>query len=119
MEEKKINRDKSLQTVAKVFLILTSVLLVLAVIIALLISISTGGIYIWLTGFIPLIWCIPMTVHYCNKINNNEDVSIAFKICAFIFVSPIAGTAMIADGVTKNLYDAIQSNKTKNQDTIL
>ena len=45
----------------------------------------------------PLIWTIPMTVSYCNKINSGEKVSIGFKICALIFVNTIAGILMLCD----------------------
>ena len=46
---------------------------------------------------IPLIWCIPMTIIYCSKVKNMEEVSIGFKVCCLIFVSLIAGILMLCD----------------------
>ncbi len=110
MEENKINkRDNSLQVVAKVFL--TFCCAFYSIIAVLLLAIFAAIPYIWLLGFVPLCWLIPMTVIYFKSIDENEDVSITFKICVFLFVSRVAGIAMIADGVTKNLYDAIQKQQ--------
>lgn len=50
------------------------------------------GLYI-----IPLAWCIPMTVTYCNKIKNGKPVSTGFKVCSLLFVSLIAGILMLCD----------------------
>ena len=48
-------------------------------------------------GIIPLAWCIPMTVSYCNKIKNNQPVSVGFKICSLLFVSLLGGIFMFCD----------------------
>ena len=44
---------------------------------------------------ITLAWTIPMTSSYSRKINNNEPVSIGFKICTLLFVNVIAGILML------------------------
>lgn len=51
------------------------------------------------TGFslIPLCWTIPMTLHYCNAIKNNEKVSIGFMVCSLLFVNTVAGILMLCD----------------------
>ena len=67
----------TLKTIAKVFMIISTVIL---------------GFYI-----IPLAWCLPMTITYCNKIKNGEPVSTGFKICALLFVNTLAGILMLCD----------------------
>ncbi len=54
-------------------------------------------IWFCLFGFLPLAWYIPMTIIYFKKTKNNEEISIAFKICALLFVNTIAGILMICD----------------------
>ena len=73
----KTNDVSGLKTAAKVFMILSCVLL---------------GIYL-----IPLCWCVPMTVSYCKKVKNGEPVGIGFKICCLLFVSVIGGVLMLCD----------------------
>lgn len=46
---------------------------------------------------IPLLWCIPMYISYCNKIKNGEPVSTGFKVCCLLFVNTIAGIIMLCD----------------------
>jgi uncharacterized membrane protein YvbJ len=67
----------TLQTVAKIFMIISTVVM---------------GLYL-----IPLAWCLPMTISYCNKIKNGEPVSTGFKICTWLFVNTIAGIVMLCD----------------------
>ena len=43
----------------------------------------------------PLIWCIPMTLSYWNKVKNGEPGSMGFKICTLLFVNTIAGILML------------------------
>lgn len=52
-----------------------------------------------ISGFslIALAWTLPMTLSYSRKIKNNEPVSLSFKICSLLFVSPIAGILMLCD----------------------
>ena len=52
---------------------------------------------------IPLAWCLPMTLSYIRRINNGEQVSLEFKICSLIFVSPIAGVFMLLDTEAQQL----------------
>ena len=44
---------------------------------------------------IPLAWCIPMTVHAFECINENKPLSTGFKVCTLLFVSMIAGILML------------------------
>ncbi len=67
----------TLSTIAKVFMILGTVIM---------------GFYL-----IPLAWCIPMTISYCKKIKNGEPISTAFKVCSLLFVSLIGGILMLCD----------------------
>lgn len=76
------NKSKSsdadaLKTVSKIFMIIGCVVM-----------------GFWL---IPLAWCIPMTVSYCNKLSRHEPVSLAFKVCTLLFVSQVAGICMLCD----------------------
>ena len=68
-----------LQTAAKIFMILSTVLT----------SIFTFGI--------ALAWCLPMTLSYCKRTENNLPVSTGFKVCTLLFVNTIAGILMLCD----------------------
>ncbi len=70
-------QSNTLRTIAKIFMIISTVCM----------------------GFmlIPLAWCIPMTVIYCKKVNNNEPVGIGFKICTLLFVNIVSGICMLID----------------------
>lgn len=46
---------------------------------------------------LPLAWCLPMTIKYFKKVDNNEPVSVGFKVCCLIFVSTVAGIMMLCD----------------------
>ena len=48
--------------------------------------------------FIPLSWCIPMTIVFARKIKKGDKVSIAFKICTLLFVSTFAGVFALCMG---------------------
>ena len=69
----------ALKTVAKVFMIIGTVIT------------SLFGF------FIPLAWCLPMTLSYCKKIKNGEPISVGFKVCSLIFVNTVAGILMLCD----------------------
>lgn len=71
-------KKNTLNTVAKAFMIVGCV--------------CNAFIYL-----IPLAWCIPMTIYYWKKIDNDEDVGIAFKICSLLFVNLVAGILMLCD----------------------
>ena len=47
--------------------------------------------------FIPLAWCLPMTIYYLKAQERGEKVSTAFKICTLLFVSVVAGVLMLCD----------------------
>ena len=70
-------KESGLSTAAKILMIIGTVVM---------------GLYI-----IPLAWCIPMTISYCNKLKNNEPISTGFKICCLLFVSMIGGILMLCD----------------------
>ena len=109
MEENKTARYNTLQVLAKLFLVVESVSYPLAGLVLMIIALTNdylGGYYrvdnmdgvtCFLFGLLTLAWCIPMTIHYFHKTKKNEGVSLAFKICSFIFVSRIAGILMICD----------------------
>lgn len=46
---------------------------------------------------IPLLWCIPMTIHYFTYVRDYNPLSITFKICCLLFISPISGILMLVD----------------------
>ena len=69
--------NNGLQSAAKVFMIIGTVLMAIFV--------------------LPLAWCIPMTVIYCDKIKNNQPVSVGFKVCCLLFVSLVGGILMLCD----------------------
>lgn len=69
----------SMQTAAKILMIIGCVL--------------SGFAYL-----IPLCWTIPMTVHYCRAVKEGRYVGVGFKVCSLLFVSTIAGILMLVDG---------------------
>ena len=66
-----------LATAAKIFMIISTVVM---------------GLYI-----IPLAWCLPMTITYCNKLKRGEPIGTGFKVCSLLFVNTIAGILMLCD----------------------
>ncbi len=58
----------------------------------LVLSCVVGGATIF-----PLLWMLPMTVHYFRCCNEGKDPSLAFKICTLIFVNVISGILMLVD----------------------
>lgn len=75
---KKSESKGVLQTVIKVFMIITCVCSIFAFL-------------------IPLAWCLPMTISYCNKIEKGEEISTNFKVCTLLFVNVISGILMLCD----------------------
>ena len=69
--------SSGLKTAAKILMIIGTVIM---------------GLYI-----IPLAWCLPMTISYCNKIKRGEKISTGFKICSLLFVSLVGGILMLCD----------------------
>ena len=47
--------------------------------------------------FIPLAWCLPMTLSYIKTMEKKESVSLGFKICTLLFVNTIAGILMLCE----------------------
>ena len=52
-----------------------------------------------ISGFalIPLIWCIPMTIHVYKAYKGEEDLSVGFKVCVLLFVNLIGGILLLCD----------------------
>ena len=50
-----------------------------------------------LVYLIPLIWGIPMTVHYFKATKNKKPVGVGFKVCTLLFVNLVAGILMLCD----------------------
>ena len=73
------NKKSELSTVAKAFMIISTVIM---------------GFWFCL---IPLAWCLPMTISYSNKVKNGENISNGFKVCCLLFVSVISGILMLCD----------------------
>lgn len=83
-----------METAIKVFMILSTVVA----------GIATLGI--------ALLWCIPMTVHYCK---NTYFVGTGFKICTLLFVNTIAGILMLCDNQLKESKFSKKVDTLKNQ----
>ncbi len=82
---KKEKKYGGLATAAKVFAIISTVI----------------------SGFslLPLAWCLPITISFCNKVNNGEKVGLGLKICMLIFVSRLAGIFALVMGKPKEKED--------------
>ena len=81
-ETKTNNSSSGLLVAAKVLMIITCCALVISGIV---------GIF----EFIPLAWCIPMTVTLDKKIKNNQPISVAFKICTLLFANIVSGILLL------------------------
>ena len=75
--KQKSEKSNTLQTIAKVFMIIGTV--------------AMG----WM--IIPLAWCLPLTISYCNKIKNGEEITTGFKVACLLCVNTIAGILMLCD----------------------
>ena len=69
--------DDTMQTVIKVFLILSCV--------------AMG----WM--IIPLAWCLPMTISICRSMKEGRPISTGMKVCTLLFVNLIAGICLLCD----------------------
>lgn len=47
--------------------------------------------------FIPLLWMLPMFMHYDKCLKQRKEVSTSFKICTLLFVNVVAGVLMLVD----------------------
>lgn len=68
---------EALQQVAKIFMIIMTIF----------------------AGFalFPLIWMVPMTVHYSHCIRDGRKAGVAFAICTLLFCSVISGILILVD----------------------
>lgn len=80
----KSKNDETMKTLILVFLILGTVGLGL-------------GLF-----FIPLAWCIPLTVAINNRMKRGEPIGTGLKVCALIFVSLIAGILLLCYNDSNN-----------------
>ena len=71
------SNSNSLQEVAKVFMIVFTIL---------------SG---WM--IIPLCWMIPMTVHYCHCVRDGRKAGTGFAVCTLLFCSLISGILILID----------------------
>ncbi|MBO5906627.1 MAG: zinc ribbon domain-containing protein [Clostridia bacterium] len=71
--------ESGVTTAAKVFLVIGTIIMALS------------------TYLIGLAWCIPMTIHYFNKIKNGQAIGTGFKVCTLLFVSLLSGILMLCD----------------------
>ena len=78
IEKKNTSEGNALKLVAKIFMLIKTIL--------------CGFFFL-----IPLAWCIPMTVVYWKSVNEKKPVSVGFKVCTLLFVSLIAGILMLCD----------------------
>ena len=90
--EKVYSNDKS--NVIKLFMILEWSMIVILYFISGLIS---GDIVYAFCSFIPICWCIPMTIIAFRKIGVREKFSTGFKVCITIFVSTVAGILLLCN----------------------
>ena len=44
---------------------------------------------------IPLIWCVPMTVHVFRCHSQKRPIGVGFKVCVLLFVSLISGVLLL------------------------
>lgn len=77
ISQKKSESSSTLATLAKVFMILGTIVM---------------GFSTFLIG---LAWCIPMTIAVCRRLDNNEPVGIALKVCSLLFVSLVGGILLL------------------------
>ncbi len=74
-----------------------------------------GAIFTSILSYgIALVWCIPMTVSYFNRINEGRSIGIGFKICTMLLVGQLAGILMLCDNENdlknKNVNKGYRSN---------
>ena len=50
---------------------------------------------------IPLAWCLPITISFCNKVKKGEEVGVGLKICMLLFVSFLGGILALCMGEAK------------------
>lgn len=105
-----MSKNKTLGTVAKVFLIIALVSCVIYAFYALLPLIGgmpdgvtpeqweltkIAAISGFISALVPLAWAIPMTVVIFRKLRNYERIGMGMKVCTLIFVSLVAGILLL------------------------
>ena len=50
---------------------------------------------------LPLAWCLPITISFCNKVNKGEEVGAGLKVCILLFVSLLGGIFALCMGEPK------------------
>ena len=95
---------KTLRTVAKVFMLLSTIGAGLALIATPILFFFFKDVFRLLLQYrinlgtgIAVCWCIPMTVHYFKCCEDNRQPSTGFKVCTLLFVNLIAGICMLID----------------------
>ena len=95
---------KSLRTVAKVFMLISTIAAGLSLIVTPILFFCFRDVFVFLLEHkvnfgisLAVCWCIPMTVHYWRAVENNRPVSTGFKVCTLLFVNLIAGICMLID----------------------
>ena len=99
------NTNNGLQIAAKVFMIISCVLLGVCFfwnLLAILFFATTTLEIVYcfqisLAYLIPLAWVIPMTIYYFNATAGGKRVRVGFKVCTLLFVSIVAGILMLCD----------------------
>ena len=77
------------------------------------------AVFVFICTWISIVFTIItllMTVSYTNKINLNQPVSTAFKVCTLLFVSFLAGLLMLLDSANKQKAVVITKIETKTND---
>ena len=99
-----IEKSKIFQLIAKIFMLIALAGCFVDAIRTLLTSIWNvigGGVfentYKIIVSLIPLIWIIPMTIHYFKVTSRKQSVGLAFKVCTLIFVNLVAGVLMLCE----------------------
>ena len=46
-------------------------------------------------AIIPLLWCIPMTIHVKKAMDDHQKIGVGFKVCTLLFVSLIGGILLL------------------------
>lgn len=94
-ETKTNNSSSGLLAAAKVFMIINCCVLVISAIVTFFIYAELDVAYLGILEFIPLMWCIPMTVTLDKKIKNNQPISVAFKVCTLLFANLVSGILLL------------------------
>jgi len=50
---------------------------------------------------LPLAWCLPITISFCNKVSKGEKVGVGLKVCMLLFVSLLGGIFALCMGEPK------------------